>query len=281
MGNRIRFWHDPWSGPTPLKELYPKLFACAMVQEALISNMIIFAPNGGDRSWNFHFRRNFNEWELRRFYSFYEHVSARIPSGEGEDILIWQLNCSGVFDVRSFYIALLKASYVSLPWQSIWCVKVPKRVSLFLWTATRGGILTIDNLVKKNLPLVNWCCLCRSDEESVDHLLIHCKFASALWSEVLIMFGVQWVMPDTIASLLFAWRNWLGTYSSKVWNLVPACLMWLVWKERNTRTFEDVESSIDKLKTLLVRTLFEWFCIWGLTHCSALSDFRNSISLSL
>ena len=61
-------------------------------------------------------------------------------------------------------------------------------------------------------------------------------------------------MPDTIVSLLFAWSNWLGTYSSKVWNLVPACLMWLVWKERNARTFEDVESPIDKLKTLLART---------------------------
>ena len=106
--------------------------------------------------------------------------------------------------MRSFYIALLKAPSVSFPWQSIWCVKVPKRVSFFLWTATRGGILTIDNLVKKNLPLVNWCCLCRCDEETVDHLLLHCKFASALWSEVLIMFGVQWVMLDIIVSLLFA-----------------------------------------------------------------------------
>ena len=82
-GNRIRFWHDPWSGPTPLKELYPELFACAVVQEALIFDMIISAPNEGGRSWNFHFRCYFNEWELRRFYSFYEHVSARIPSGEG------------------------------------------------------------------------------------------------------------------------------------------------------------------------------------------------------
>ena len=60
-----------------------------MVQEALISDMVTFAPNGGDRSWNFLFCRNFNEWELRRFYSFYKHVSARIPSGEGKDILIW------------------------------------------------------------------------------------------------------------------------------------------------------------------------------------------------
>ena len=84
-GNRIWFWHNPWSGPISLKELYPELFACAVVQEALISNMVIFAPNEGGSL----FRRNFNEWELRKFYSFYKHVSARIPSGEGEDILIW------------------------------------------------------------------------------------------------------------------------------------------------------------------------------------------------
>ena len=210
------------------------------------------------------------------FYSFYKHVSAKILSGEGEDTLIWQLNHSGVFDVQSFYITLLKASSVSFPWQSIRCIKVPKRVSFFLWTIARSGVLTIDNLVKKNLPLVNWCCFCRCDEETVNHLLLHFKFAFALWSEVLIMFGVQWVIPDTIVSLLFAWRNWLGTYSSKVWNMVPACLMWLVWKDRNARTFEDIERPIDMLKNLLVRTLFEWSRIWGLMHYSSLSDFLIS-----
>ena len=44
-----------------------------------------------------------------------------------------------------------------------------------------------------------------------------------------------------------------------------ACLMWLIWRERNTRTFEDVEKSIDLLKSLLVGTLFGWSCIWSFT----------------
>ena len=55
------FDKDPWSGPTPLKELYSELFPCAVVQEALIFDMIVFAPDGGGRSWNFHFQCNFNE----------------------------------------------------------------------------------------------------------------------------------------------------------------------------------------------------------------------------
>ena len=51
---------------------------------------------------------------------------------------------------------------------------------VFLWTTARGGILTIDNLVKRNLPFVNWCCLCHCDEEIVDHFLLHCKLVHAL-----------------------------------------------------------------------------------------------------
>ena len=45
-GSRILFQQDPWSGPTSLKELYPELFVCAVVQESLISDMILYAPDG-------------------------------------------------------------------------------------------------------------------------------------------------------------------------------------------------------------------------------------------
>ena len=44
-------------------------------------------------------------------------------------------------------------------------------------------------------------------------------------------------------------------YSSTIWNMVPACLMWLIWRQRNTCTFEDVERSVDLLKSLLIGTL--------------------------
>ena len=65
----------------------------------------------------------------------------------------------------------------------------------------------------------------------MDHLLLHCMFAHTLWSEVFFMFGLQWVMLRTVVSLLFAWENYLGLHLSSVWNIVPTCLMWLIWRE--------------------------------------------------
>ena len=115
-----------------MKELYPELFAYVVAPKALIFYLVLYAPDGGGRSWNLLFRRDFNVWELGRFYSFFERVSTRIPRGEGDDTPIWQLTHSGVFDVCSFNYSLLKAPSVSLPWQSIWCVKVPKSMSFFL-----------------------------------------------------------------------------------------------------------------------------------------------------
>ena len=58
--------------------------------------------------------------------------------------MTWKLTQTGVFDVRSYYNFLAGSFTNIFPWKSIWCVKVPKRVSLFLWIVDRGGILTIE-----------------------------------------------------------------------------------------------------------------------------------------
>ena len=35
--------------------------------------------------------------------------------------------------------------------------------------------------------------------------------------------------------------------------MVPTCLLLLIWKERNARTFEDIDRPVDLLKSLLAR----------------------------
>ena len=90
----------------------------------------------------------------------------------------------------------------------------------------------------------------------------HCQFEKSL--------------NASFSSLLFAWRNWFGKHLSTAWNMVPTCLMWLVWKERNTSIFEDKERPLDLLKAFLFGTLFQWTCIWVLR---IVFQFLNSYTL--
>lgn len=141
------------------------------------------------------------------------------------------LKGNGIFDIQSFYKEIWGATSAPFPWKGIWSVKGPKRVLFFLWTVALGKILSLDNLTKWGLPLVNWCCMCQSNRESVDHLLIHCDITFALWGVLFQMLGIWWVLPGNVVSFLFSQRNWFGKYGLDIWNMVPASLMWLVWKE--------------------------------------------------
>ena len=154
-------------------------------------------------------------------------------------------------------------------------------MSFFLWTVANDGLLTIDNLVKRGQSLVNRCYLCCCDGVSVDHLLLHCKFSHLMvWSFCSFWDPVGNAKVSQLFFFFFIWRNWFGKHLSTIWNMVPACLIWLVWQECNTRIFEDKKRTLDHLKSLLFGTLFHWAHIWGCTNCLFLSEFLVSISFS-
>ena len=102
-GHRIRFWYDPWSGPIPLKDLYPDLFARAISKGAWISDLVVSNLEGGNRSWNLQFHRAFHERGVERACSLLKHLYSNMTRGERDDTLTWKLNRSSVFDVCSYY----------------------------------------------------------------------------------------------------------------------------------------------------------------------------------
>jgi DNA segregation ATPase FtsK/SpoIIIE-like protein len=115
--------------------------------------------------------------------------------------------------------------------------------------------------------------MCQRDDETVDHLLLHCPAIQPLWSFVFRAFNIYWVLPRRVMDLLFGWRNCLGRHQSNIWNLAPLCLMWTVWRERNSRTFEDVKKSADQLRGSFVESLFDWSRAGGFTTANTVHDF--------
>jgi hypothetical protein len=165
--------------------------------------------------------------------SFFERYSFQLRQGE-EDRIRWNPSKRSMFEVKLFYQVLNNLNRPSFLWESIWRIKAPLRVAFFVWT-TLGKIVTLDNLIKGNIVVFEWCCMCKRSGESIDHLLIHCEVAIELRSSILNLICVEWVN----------WGEQVGRGTVMgVWRLVPLCLMWCHWREMNARSFENVGTSV-------------------------------------
>uniref|UniRef100_A0A2N9FZT4 Reverse transcriptase domain-containing protein n=1 Tax=Fagus sylvatica TaxID=28930 RepID=A0A2N9FZT4_FAGSY len=218
------------------------MFSCSSDKSASLASVLSRSDEGAQRVWNFSFIQDFNDWEMDEVLTFFNLIHSKIPRHEGPDVMKWSLRQHGRFGSKSFYQALIGQSNIHFPWKAIWRVKAPRRVAFFVWTVAWGKILTCDNLMRRGYSLAGWCCMCRNGWETWDHLLLHCVQASFLWSAVLRSFGVCWVFPNSIKDL-YGWFNSFGKHESEIWNLVPLCLLWTVWRERNQRIFDDMEHS--------------------------------------
>ena len=58
--------------------------------------------------------------------------------------------------------------------------------------------------------------------------------------------------------------------------VVPHCLMWCLWRERNSRYFEDNERSIPNLKLFFFRTILDWLVALRNQSFSSFLDFLDS-----
>jgi hypothetical protein len=69
-----------------------------------------------------------------------------------------------------------------------------------VWSAALGNILTIDNLRKWHVIVMDKCCMCKRNGESTNHLL-HFDVAYAIWIAFFSCFGLSWVMPRRVVDL--------------------------------------------------------------------------------
>lgn len=77
----------------------------------------------------------------------------------------WETGGNGVFFVKSCYVKLLVREEIVFPHTSIWIPRVSRKVCCFTWLATRGVILTAENLRKRKITCVSWCFMCKESGE--------------------------------------------------------------------------------------------------------------------
>jgi hypothetical protein len=128
--------------------------------------------------------------------SFFNLLYSLKLSRGGEDRMCWIPFKRWRFELRSFNRVLSPSIGSPFPWKSIWRNKAPTKVAYFVWTVALGKTLTLNNLRKRHVIVMDWCCMCKKSEESIDHLLLHCKVARDLWVSAFRLFGIEWSCPN-------------------------------------------------------------------------------------
>ena len=130
-----------------------------------------------------------------------------------------------------------------------------------------------------NQMLVNWCCLCRENAETVDHLLLHCSVAHQLWSLLFAMFGMTWVQPGSVQRVLWSWQGGrVGKRRRKAWFFALHCLLWLLWLERNRRTFQNLCCTVANLKSRFLFILRSWLTCQVSPDLFSFLDFLDGLA---
>lgn len=126
--------------------------------------------------------------------------------------------------MSSYYQVLNHSAISHCPADFIWKSKVPSKVAIFLWVLYHGKTPTLDLLQHRGTPLGNRCYLCSQDEESCNHIFLHCSFAFKVWDRSVYRSSKSWVLPSSTQALIWEWSQDSGDGLSRgkeLWRWLP------------------------------------------------------------
>ena len=146
-----------------------------------------------------------------------------------------------------------------VPSKLLWNPYVPTKISFFAWEVRWGKILTMDQLKKKGFTLAIKFPFYVKEEEVMEHILIHCLKDLGIMDCPFHHAGGGSVCPFSVQDLIIRWNAFpLRNKSANLWRMIPLCLLWAIWIERNKVIFEDKLFSYDGLKAFFLQSLSSW-----------------------
>jgi hypothetical protein len=130
--------------------------------------------------------------------------------------------------------------------RQVWKTSAPPRVKFFWWLVMHGRCWTRDRRFRHGFQDSNTYIVCDQAAETMDHNLLECPFAREAWD--------YWLrklhLIDMVTALRGAALSWWIQCRKRIPKPVRRgfdsfffLIGWLIWKERNARTFNGVTTS--------------------------------------
>eukprot|EP00268_Persea_americana_P006524 TRINITY_DN12355_c3_g1_i1.p1 TRINITY_DN12355_c3_g1~~TRINITY_DN12355_c3_g1_i1.p1 ORF type:complete len:248 (+),score=21.79 TRINITY_DN12355_c3_g1_i1:391-1134(+) len=121
-----------------------------------------------------------------------------------------------------------------------------------------------------------------SVEKTANHLLIHCTFTHKVWSSIITMFDMSWVMPVNVMELFLQWKySGSSARGCLLWCFSLYAGLWKLWLERNSRIFKNKSKSFVQIVQSIIWNILEWASKKAEFEGVALEDLNRSWAANL
>jgi hypothetical protein len=171
-GQATKFWHDRWIDGQSPKDHAPALYRLTRRKK------ITVAQGCNARKWLNGLQRMNSGEEINQLVLLWSLIN-QVQLSEQPDDIHWRFATDGKYTTKSAYEA-----------QFLWQVKVESNCKFYSWLFLQNKLWIADRLNKYGGNANPVCQLCRSQPESLLHMVAQCSYSKTVW---------------------FILSNWLGT----------------------------------------------------------------------
>ena len=251
-GNDTLFW----------KIKFPRLYELSVNKECSVAEamMEIGVVGGGERVR----RRRLFAWEEESERECSVLLSNTVLQENVNDAWRWLLDPIQGYTVKGAY-RFLTTSGETLDRtlvDDVWHKHIPSKVSLFVWRLFRNRLPTKDNLVRRHviLPTETACISGCGGLETATHLFLSCDIFNSLWPHVWRWLHISSVSPGDIRQhfIQFTYMAGLPRFTNSFMKIIWFASVWVLWKERNNRVFQNTGSNPSVLVEQVKLYSFLW-----------------------
>lgn len=162
----------------------------------------------------------------------------------------------------------------------IWKTAAPPRVRFFFWLVLHDRCWTAARRFRHGLQDSDTCILCDQAPETMDHILLGCAYSREVWSICFRRLGWTHLVPPADAPVMEWWtscRKLVPKATRRGFDSTFFLIGWLLWKERNARTFQAISTAPTRLASL-IKDEFEMWCRAGVRPLCALAAATGLLS---
>ena len=180
-----------------------------------------------------HFRRTLGPSGTLQWHELNTIITSTVL-GADHDEIVWTLDPSGRFSVKSMY-AFLAQGATSPHHRDLWEAKLPLKIKVFAWQLAMDKLPSALQIASRFGPSDGKCALCGAWENAA-HIFFKCSLAQFAWSTLRESLGRDW-RPANFVQLRAILLSLSGRDRRLFWVLFLA-QSWALWLVRNKLAIE-------------------------------------------